>query len=98
MSRRTIFNTVDIDRLEGLDPVIKQFLLAAQDDLIFFNRIQQDSTVVFFPPVPEFGGTFTTNKGAYEAIWTDDPTPLPRWRRLSDSTLYSEGQTIPVTL
>jgi hypothetical protein len=98
MSRRTIFNTVEIDKLEGLNPVIKQFLLAMQDDLVALNTIQQDSTVTVFPDVPEFGGIFTTTKGAYEAIWTNDPTPLPKWRRLSDSTLYDAGDTIPTTL
>lgn len=98
MSRRTIFNTVEIDKLEGLNPVIKQFLLAMQDDLVALNTIQQDSTVTVFPPVPEFGGMFTTRKGAYQGIWTDSNPSEPRWRRLSDNLLYQEGDTIPTTL
>lgn len=96
--RQTIFNQFQINDIEGLNPVLKQFLLALQSDMVFFNQVQQDSTVTAFPDVPEFGGIFPTNKGAYEAIWTDDPTPLPKWRRLSDSTLYDAGDTIPTTL
>jgi len=91
-------NLVSESQIPGGVHAFNQLILALQDDMRKINDLTQDSELTEFPPVPEFGGILTTRKGAYEGIWTDDPTPLPKWRRLSDSTLYSEGQTIPVTL
>lgn len=91
-------NLVTDGQIPGGIYAFDQLILAMQEDLRAIGNITQDNELTEFPPVPEFGGVLPTRKGAYEGVWTDDPTPLPRWRRLSDSTLYSEGQAIPITL
>ena len=97
---QTKSNTIIEQQIKGDEPFIR-FILAAQSDLVAIGSLQQDSNLDEFPSVPEFGGILTTRKGAYEGIWTDVMPPAieqPRWRRLSDSTLYEAGDTIPTTL
>lgn len=74
----------------------KDFLEAAQSDLVALGLSYQGNRTTF-PAVPS-SGFFATRKGMYEAVYTDDPAPLPRWRRLSNGVLYQAGDNIPVTL
>ena len=93
-------NTVLESQIKGSEPFVRM-ILAAQEDLVAISNLQQDSLMTEFPTVPEFGGVLTTRKGSYEGVWTDVTPPAveqPRWRRLSDSTLYEAGDTIPTTL
>lgn len=78
----------------------KRFVEAIQSDSQEDARLFQVDQVEF-PDVPEFGGVFRTRKGSYEAVFLDPVPPatveLPRWRRLSDNTLYEAGDSIPAT-
>lgn len=94
--RRTRQNSVIEDQMPG-DYEFRQFIVAAQDDLIGIGESFQGERSAF-PAVPDGGGFLATPKGMYEGILTDDATPLPKWRRLSDGVLYDPGNTIPVTL
>lgn len=94
--RQTQINQVTKPQLPG-DDTAREFLLAAQSDLLDLGESYQGERVKF-PAVPNTGGWLATRKGLYEGIFTDDATPQPRWRRLSSGVLYEPGDDIPVTL
>jgi hypothetical protein len=94
-------STVKIDQIPG-NHDFQRFILAVQADLIDIGALFQQPGQTEFPEVPFGGGMFRTRKGVYEGVFTDpvntgDPE-LPRWRRLSNGTLYESGDTIPTTL
>ena len=101
MSGETILNQLQTDQIpaiSGSDSFPKS-VQAMQRDLIKFGGIViQPKSANLFPSAPVDGGLLITVKGIYEAIFTDDLEPLPRWRRIANGDIFAPGDPIPVTL
>lgn len=94
--RQTQSNLVLREDVNGSE-ALKEAVLAHQDDLVSLGGSYQGDRTAF-PNVPAGGSWLATPKGLYEGIFTDDVTPLPKWRRVSNGVLYNPGDNIPTTL
>lgn len=91
-------NQIQQIQIDTDNPAFIEFIIALQQDSVDQASLFQTSLMTLFPATPSLGGILKTRKGAYEAIYTDTPTEVGQWRRLSDNSIHAVGAVIPVTL
>tara|TARA_R110002033_G_scaffold14961_1_gene43106 strand:+ start:1346 stop:1639 length:294 start_codon:yes stop_codon:yes gene_type:complete len=91
-------NQIDRGQIDLSSQAFAEFILAIQQDSVDRASLVQSSNMSKFPPTPSLGGTLSTRKGCYEAIYTDSIPEVGQWRRLSDGSIYAVGSAMPSTL